>query len=134
MAYLPTLTTAGWIDDIINKSTKLMDYFLASEHSQSAAYYGRVTSFPKLVQQYSHDPDRLAEETRDALYQYYGQYFENLIVDVVANDLENREGRYNLSIDVALTQRDKSYSLGRLITLGSSKILDIKTKDQRTVK
>lgn len=131
MSYLPTLTTAGWMNDIINKSTKLMDYFLASEHSQSNAYHGRITSFPKLVQQYGHNPERMSEQTRDALQAYYARYFENVIVSVDADRLDDDSGQYNLSIDVALSQDDKSYSLGKLIALGNSKILDIKTKDQR---
>lgn len=40
MTRLPTLTTAGWVDDVVTMSAKLIDYFLVSEHSQTQLYRG----------------------------------------------------------------------------------------------
>ena len=126
MAKLPTLTTAGWIEDLVSVSTSLMDYFLVSEDSQSQFYPGEVSSLPFLVQQYGSDPDELANRARDVLQRYFSRYFEMTSVEVTTDSKSGTVGRYNVNIDVTVVKDGVTHRLGRLIELGDSKIINVK--------
>lgn len=125
MAKLPTLTTAGWIEDLITVSTTMMDYFLVSEDSQTQFYPGEVASLPFLVQQYGSDPDALANRCRDVLQRYFSRYFDMASVEVTTDDSSGVPGRYNINIDVTVIKDGKTHRLGRLIELGDSKIINV---------
>lgn len=128
MPRLPTLTTAGWVNDLVTVSTSMMDYFLVSEHSQTQFYPGNVSSLPYLIQQHGSEPDRLADRARDVLQQYFSRYFDATTSDVVATRLNGNNGRYDLTIDVAVMKNGKQHRLGRLIEVGDSKIIQVKDK------
>lgn len=125
MAKLPTLTTAGWIDDLVSVSTSLMDYFLVSEDSQSQFYPGEVASLPYLVQQHGSDPDTLVNRSRDVLQRYFSRYFEMASVEVTTDSNSGTAGRYNVNIDVTVVKDGVTHRLGRLIELGDSKIIHV---------
>ena len=125
MSKLPTLTTAGWIEDLVSVSTSLMDYFLVSEESQTQFYPGEVASLPFLVQQYGSDPDALVSRGRDVLQRYFSRYFEMASVEITSDEQSDSPGRYNISIDVTVVREGKTHRLGRLIELGDSKIINV---------
>lgn len=127
---VPTLTTTGWVNDVVNKAVTLFDYFLASDHSQTEFFPDRVSSLPWLVQQHGHAPRVLASSTQTQLQRFYGRYFDQAFVEVNANDNNNMEGRYNLQINVAVEQDGKRHSLGRLIEVGESRILKVVEDEQ----
>ena len=125
MAKLPTLTTAGWIDDLVSVSTSLMDYFLVSENSQSQFYPGEVSSLPFLVQQHGSEPASLTSRTRDVLQRYFSRYFDMASVEVTSDNANKSLGRYNINIDVTIVKGSVSHRLGRLIEIGDSKIINV---------
>lgn len=125
MTRLPTLSTAGWVDDVVTMGAKLVDYFLVSEHSQSQLYRGDITSMTYLVQQYGSEPDALADHTRSQLYNYLNRYFDEVQINTDADNLDSATGRYNLRIDAMLTKDGKQHSLGRLLEIGESRILAV---------
>jgi hypothetical protein len=125
MTRLPTLTTAGWVDDVVTMSAKLIDYFLVSEHSQTQLYRGNITSMTYLVQRYGSEPSALADHTRSQLYNYLSHYFDEVQVNTDADNLDSANGRYNLRIDVMLTKDGQQHSLGRLLEIGDSRILGV---------
>jgi hypothetical protein len=125
MSKLPTLTTAGWIEDLVSVSTSLMDYFLVSEESQTQFYPGEVASLPFLVQQYGSDPDALVSRGRDVLQRYFSRYFEMASVEITSDEQSDSPGRYNINIDVTVVREGKTHRLGRLIELGDSKIINV---------
>lgn len=127
-ANVPTLSPEGWLKDLVSAANKLMDYFLASEHSQSDQFKGHVTSFPYLVQQSGHDPNELESNVQIQLSTFLRRTFEEVNVQVDSNNLDSPDGRYNLTIDVMITDKGKQYSLGRLIEIGESKILAIQSR------
>jgi hypothetical protein len=131
MSKLPTLTTAGWIEDLVSVSTSLMDYFLVSEESQTQFYPGEVASLPFLVQQYGSDPDTLVSRGRDVLQRYFSRYFDMASVEVTSDNDSGVAGQYNINIDVTVVKDGTTHRLGRLIELGDSKIL--KVNDPYTV-
>lgn len=125
MAKLPTLTTAGWIEDLVSVSTNLMDYFLVSEDSQTQFYPGEVSSLPFLVQQHGSDPASLVDRARDVLQRYFSRYFDMTSVEVTTDDKSGSRGRYNLTIDVTIVKNGTTHRLGRLIEVGDSKIINV---------
>lgn len=125
MTKLPTLTTAGWIDDLVSVSTSLMDYFLVSEESQTQFYPGEVASLPFLVQQHGSDPETLVSRGRDVLQRYFSRYFDMASVEMTTDNNSGSSGRYNINIDVTIVKDGKTHRLGRLIELGDSKIINV---------
>lgn len=125
MAKLPTLTTAGWIDDLVSVSTSLMDYFLVSEDSQSQFYPNEVASLPYLVQQHGSEPASLTARARDVLQRYFSRYFDMASVEVTSDNVNKSRGRYNINIDVTIVKDGVSHRLGRLIEVGDSKIINV---------
>lgn len=126
MPKLPTLTTAGWVSDVITQSTSLIDYFLMSDHSQTQFYPNEVSSMPYLIQQVGSDPSQLARRTETALERLYGRYFDRVAVEVKADKLNSQDGRYNLTIDLAVNQSGKQHRLGRMLLIGDSKIISVR--------
>jgi hypothetical protein len=125
MTRLPTLTPAGWVNDVVSMGVKLMDYFLVTEHSQSHMYRGNITSMTYLVQQHGNRPEALSEHTRANLQIHLARYFDEVQVNTTVNGFDSPDGRYNLSIDVLFTKDGKQHSLGRLLEVGESKILSV---------
>lgn len=125
MAKLPTLTTAGWVSDVVIMSTTLMDYFLMSDHSQTQFYPGEVSSMPYLVQQVGSEPRELERRAKVALEKLYGRYFDRVAVEVTSDNLNDRSGRYNLTLDVAVVIDGEQHRLGRMLLVGDSKIINV---------
>lgn len=125
MTRVPTLSSAGWVNDAVSMGVKLMDYFLVSEHSQSQLYRGDITSMTHLVQQYGSEPTQLAEQTRTQLQNYLSRYFDQVQVNTTSDKLDSATGRYNLTIDVLLSKDGRQHSLGRLLEIGESQVLSV---------
>lgn len=121
---VPTLTTAGWVDDLATKAITLIEYFIISQKSQTRFYKGYISSLPALVQAHGHSPQELAENTREKLHALLSRYFEEALVDVRATHTDAVTGRYNIEIDATVIDNGKSHSLGRLIEVGDSKIIN----------
>lgn len=125
MKPLPTLSTNGWVTDIVALATRLMDYFLASEYSQSQFYYGEVSSLQYLIQQHGHDPQMLAQRTQLQLDRYLTRYFEQVRVNVDVDDQPASGAHYGLQIQADLSDGQRMHSLGRLIWVGENQILGV---------
>ena len=121
---IPTLTTAGWINDTPSMASKLMDYFVASDYSQSQLYRGNVASLAYLVQKYGDTPPLLADSVRETLRPYFAKHVDEIMISVATNDIDGT-GEYNLSIDVSLTTNGTSHSLGKLIQISESEIINV---------
>jgi hypothetical protein len=103
-----------------------MDYFLMSDHSQTQFYPDEVSSMPHLIQQFGSDPSQLESRAQAALERLYGRYFDRVAVEVTADKLNAQDGRYNLTIDLAVVQSGKQHRLGRMLLIGDSKIISVK--------
>lgn len=130
MSNVPSLSGSGWIRDIVNRSTQLMDYFLVADYSQTQLYKGHVSSLPYLVQQYGDSRERLAENIRTTLSRYFRRYFEAVNVNTSTTLVEGGDGRYNVSIECTIEDQGQSFSFGRAIEVGQSKILNVTSDDQ----
>lgn len=127
MPQLPTLTPAGWVNDITTMSTRAMDYFISSDYSQSHFYPGAISSLPYLIRVYGHEPTGLRREVQVTLMRYFMRYFDDAQVEVAVKD--NIDGRYELTIDATLVQGERTLSLGRAISVVDSKIINVNKTD-----
>lgn len=122
---IPTLDSVGWVSDPSNILVKLFDYFLTTEKSQSNLFKDQIISFQSLIKELQHDPVLLANKTEQQLTRYFKKPFDTAVVSVVADDLESETGRYNLTIDVVVSKDNINYSLGRVLELNGSKVLNV---------
>lgn len=121
---LPTLRTSGWLADITTLSMALMEYFISSDNSQSEFYFGHVSSLPYLVRQYGSNPSLLSSSVETTLRNYFSKYFDNVIASVSYNEPQDN-GRYNLNIDIMLTDGNTQHRLQRIIAVAESELLNI---------
>lgn len=101
---VPTLSTSGFIETIGEKIDRLLAYFCTSEGNQSELFRNRVASLSHLVAQYGDSPSDLCDAMRDRLTRYYGNYFDNVEVNVT-HEFDNKEqqaGRYSLFTDLSV--------------------------------
>ncbi len=128
MAKLPTLTPAGWVSDVTTMSTRLMDYFVSSDYSQSTVYMDEISSLPYLVRVNGNDPIALKREAQATLTRYLMRYFEdvNVITSVKESDVD---ARYELILDINITHEGRNLSLGRVINVADSRITKIVVRE-----
>lgn len=129
MAKLPTLTTAGWVEDPVTLATSLLDYFLVTEASQSHFFADQLSSLPYLVQQYGAEPTLMENKVNQTLERYFSRYFTVSSIAVSALETTQDEGRYTLEIDVLLAKEGEQYHLGRLVEIGGSKVINYQPKE-----
>ena len=124
---VPSLTTDGFITNKRLMISKIWDYILASDYSQSNIFYGKVTSLKHI----------LATNTppfgvKDALAKYlntcFKKYFETVNVEINVIDTGN-DSTFKVEIAVALTDDNgKTYHLYDEIQYTNGKIENYENK------
>ncbi len=123
---VPTLSTSGWVGEISEKADRLTSYYFVSEHSQTNLYRDAVTSLPYQIQQFGHDEFELRQGVQGALSQYLNNYFDSVEVSADTSRPNPEDpNRITLTVSIIVTQDGVQYSLGRLIEVVNSKILNI---------
>lgn len=130
MAKVPTLSASGWVGDVVSMATRLLDYFFASDYSQSHLYLDNITSFPYLVKVNGHRPEELKRDVKSTLTPYLSRYFDDVVVTASTTSLSKDDtSRYNLTLDINVTLNGREVSLGRAIELGDGRIVKITNKE-----
>lgn len=121
---LATLTSAGWISDPVNKLSRLFDDFLTTEASQSLLFREDIVSFQDFIQKFQHDPVLLAMRIESSLGALLSKYFDSAVTSIKADEAGD-DGRYNITFDVVITQDGVAHSLGRVVELSGSEIVNV---------
>lgn len=125
MPLIPTLDANAWVTEPAEAAEAMFAYFFASNFSQSTTFYGMISSFPYLLQQYGDDFTVLRQEVETVLQAYYARQFEKVTVNITLVPEEGRAldtSAYTMRISVILQDKGKSYSLGNLLTIANKKI------------
>lgn len=123
---IPSLDSTGWMSDNMLSLDKLFSHWLVANSLQSHLYRGRVSSFPKLIQEYSPDWRELEKQTQAQLTTYLGRYFAETDVSVYVRDDPNIEGGILIVNDVAVVDdQGVSTTLSRSITIKDSKTIRV---------
>jgi|JI8StandDraft_1071087.scaffolds.fasta_scaffold01678_5 hypothetical protein len=134
-AVVPTLDSRGYLAGIGEKATELLTNFLTSNYSQTELFPGAVKSLTYFIQRHMGDFNTMSASIEDALNQLYSGHFDEVSVSVSIGepqaDLGMSPVRYNIQINVLVTQDGVQESLGKLITISNSRIERIKTFERR---
>ena len=132
---VPTLDTRGYLSGVGEKATELLTNFLTSNFSQSELFPGRVKSLQYFIQRRMGDFRAMGADIEDALNQLYSGHFDNVAVTVTIGepdeDLGISSSRYNIQINLTVTQSNQEFSLGKLLTIANSRIERIRDFERR---
>lgn len=113
---LPTLSRKGWLDGVAERADRQLAYYLASNASQTMLYRGNVRSLQATVQAYNNDATRLKSAVESDLTALYLAVFDAVSVNVTVTDTATDGSyRYNIAMDVVLTEAGQNYQLGNVI-------------------
>lgn len=121
---LPTLSSAGWIRDPSNKLSRLFDYYLTTNKSQSYLYRNSTISFQNTIKEFQHDPNLLSENLETTITAYFNRYFDSSSVAVRTSSIKS-DGRYDIHIDITVTENNQRYVLSRAIFMNGSKVISV---------
>lgn len=113
MAYLPTLSTNGWIETVDGKADYLMSYFLTSQYSQSYLYRGHVASLPYIVAVYGHDGIELKLRINNQLSELFDPFFDEVDLSVEVTLVD--ENSYDIRVICTFIENNVRYDLAHLI-------------------
>ncbi len=134
-AVVPTLDSRGYLAGIGEKATELLTNFLTSNYSQTELFPGAVKPLTYFIQRHMGDFNTMSASIEDALNQLYSGHFDEVSVSVSIGepqaDLGMSPVRYNIQINILVTQDGVQESLGKLITISNSRIERIKTFERR---
>lgn len=99
MDVIPSLTVEGFITNKRTQISKIMEYFLASDKSQSNTFYGKVYSLKGILQEYS-SPADIASAIKSQLTEMCLHHFDSVeVLTDVSEDMSHR-GVYNIKVDI----------------------------------
>lgn len=122
---IPTLTIDGWDVNPLSQMSKLLEYYQASDYSQSNTFINNITSL-KYTLQLSSNVNILKNNIITDLRNLYGSYFDT--VEPVIEIKEADNGVLNIYIDVKCTRQGQEFKLSRAISGRFSGIIDYETK------
>ncbi len=103
---VPTCSTQGFVTDSKNKINFLLAHFFLSLHSQTALYPNEVTSWSKIIQETSNQPELLVERLQLRLQAYIGRYYPKAVVSILApkNIDELDEVKFDITISISIIE------------------------------
>lgn len=110
---IPTLSAAGWVDDIAEKMALLFAHALVADYSQSNLYSGSVTSLQHIAANHPDSPEEHATALQGKLRDYYRRYFDTVEVDVTITDDDTT--RYTMELVINVTDNGTVYSLAKSV-------------------
>lgn len=125
---VPSLSTQDFISDSSNKFAQLMADFFFCNHSQSYVFAGTLTSAAHIVQQAGTDTEKQIELMKSGLSDYLRRYYDNVTVDVQAeeNTVGELAGQNTLIIKINVIDGGSPISYGQQIVTADGLITSIK--------
>jgi len=127
MDALPTLSPEGFITNRTIMMTKLYEYFISSEQSQSNTFFGEVVSLKYIISEAA-NPTELQDMTLTALTKMYSKYFASVAVDITVTSTDN-----TMAISVNIRTVDdvaKTYQLSEIVNVTDNNITNHDTQQE----
>lgn len=129
---VPSLSLSGFINELRDKSDRLMSYFFYSDASQSNVYLGEVSSLPDIIQKYGNDKDSIATEMDDALQKYLERYFDIVEVEVKINIPENAtDNRMEILCEIIVGENGVKYDFAKILNTANGKLTTIMDRNNQ---
>ena len=122
---LPTLSSAGYIDDPAQKLDSILAYFFIADQSQSNHHRGLVSSLPFIIKQYSDNVNALISSTEEALIRMCSVYFDSCSITASVQPSTTNDNEYNLIIEGSVSSDKKQFSIYKLLIVSNNKISNI---------
>lgn len=122
---IPTLTTDGWDVNPISQMSKLLEYYQASDYSQSNTFVGNITSL-KYTLQRSSNLELLKNNIRIDIENLYGSYFDT--VEPILDIVEKEDGVIDIFINIKCSRQGQVFKLSRSISGRRTGVIDYETK------
>lgn len=122
---LPTLSSAGYLEDPAQLLDKQLAYFFVADYSQSNHHRGMVSSLPFLIKQYSDVPHQLISATEEALSRMLQVYFDKVAVLVRLEDDPDNGNEYKMYIEGTVTYNRREYDMYRLLIISNKTIANV---------
>ena len=127
---LPTLTIAGFVTDENVIMSRLYEYFLTTQNSQSVLYSYYINSYYSAIKDNSVDESIVKENIGSSLSTLYSNYFTNVEVDISLTSRDDSGGSV-FSLGIRLTcdsiKDGTKYYLNKSMTIDSGKVKDLET-------
>lgn len=119
----PGLTVQGWVNTPTVVADKLLSDFFLSDYSQTYAFPGNVSSFPKLIQLKRGDLSGLVNDTTSTLKNYLQKFFNAVDLTISYRSMDGSDNAYALEIYLELTDNvGQKVTLGRLLEVENNTI------------
>lgn len=130
MKQVPTLTLNGYVADVDLMISKLFEYFLLSEYSQTKLFYTEISSLPYLIRDAGSDTEKLESSVRDTLITMYSRFWREVEVVTGIQDTNKADNKsnYRINIDIKVTVGGIVHTLikSALVDKGGIKNIDKK--------
>lgn len=123
---VPSLSTSGWVESLIEKTDILLSHFFLADYHQSSLYKGSVTSLPWIIANYGNDQIKVTDKMRIALEQYFSRYFDSSVWQVTAEVPENAaDNRMILHMYGTVMQEGKEYSVAKSVETADNRFIRV---------
>lgn len=112
MDVIPSLTVEGFITNKRTQISKIMEYFLASDKSQSNTFYGKVYSLKGILQEFS-SPGDISNAIKSQLTEMCLYHFTSVEVLTDVSEDKVHKGVYNIKVDIVARYGDDIITLSK---------------------
>lgn len=117
---LPTLSSAGFIQDPAVILDRQLSYFFIADYSQSNQHRGRVASLPYLIKVHGNRPEVLVERIGTTLQNMLGAYFDSVAITADYTQTAPDSPEYDITLEGTVTQDGTQYGIARLLTISNN--------------
>lgn len=130
MKQVPTLTLDGYISNVDLMISKLFEYFILSEYSQTKLFYTEISSLAYLIRVAGPDKEKLEELVIDTLTTLYGRYWDNITIHASAVDINtsDKKSAYRLNIDIEVIVDGATHTLSKAAEIEDNLLKQIDKK------
>lgn len=133
MAYsLPTLSSAGYIQDPAQILDNLLSYFFVADYSQSNAHYGNIASLPYIIKVNSNNRDGLTRDVERTLSRMLASYYDTVSINVTVEENNASPESYDIKVTGSVTSKGRTYGLAKLASIANDKLIKTTTLSNRT--
>lgn len=105
---VPSLSTRGFVDGVVDRVDRLLSYFLIANYSQTELYYSKITSLAYLVKLYGAEPRQLTANVQSTLTNQFMRYFEGCLVECEFSYLNPAAASGAYQIRITITAIDEN--------------------------
>lgn len=125
MKALGSLSDVGWVVDSQILISKLLEYYLYTDTSQSTIFQGNITSLPKTYYEYINRPEAMAGAMKQEFGDMLNRYFDAYQIDADAEPLGDDTSGYAISLFVeAIGDDGRKVNAGRAFELNTNGVKD----------